>query len=243
MKSRVRLENLAIKKGIIQPHEKTTESLIELLLSNYLLNKRQLNIIARNWDIKKPNKLSSNELVNIFRNYLTVKKLEELGLNTLKKRHIQIKELDRIQKLNELSHDVLKKLGELQRIKNYNTLSKENLIYALLRSQNPNEDNYVNHITSNINTTELDNEIRAKINDIKQIVTRLGGILTNKKRKEITKELYETLKKINNTNTRLRKRQKENLLNNLLNNTTYYWSWWFTISKKNWHKECIQLYC
>ena len=29
MKSRVRLENLAIKKGIIEPHEKTTESLIE----------------------------------------------------------------------------------------------------------------------------------------------------------------------------------------------------------------------
>ena len=48
MKSRVRLENLAIKKGIIEPHEKTTESLIELLLSNYLLNRRQLNIIARN---------------------------------------------------------------------------------------------------------------------------------------------------------------------------------------------------
>ena len=76
MKSRVRLENLAIKKGIIQPHEKTTESLIKLLLSNYLLNKKQLNVIARNLDIKKPNKLSSKELVNIFRNYLIVKKLK-----------------------------------------------------------------------------------------------------------------------------------------------------------------------
>ena len=221
MKSRVRLQNLAIKKGIIEPHEKTTESLIELLLLNYLLNKRELNIIARNLDIKKLNKLSSNEVVNIFRNYVTVKKLEELGLNTLKKRHIQIKELDRIQKLNELSHDVLKKLGELQRIKNYNTLSKENLIYALLRSQNPNEDNYINYITSNINninTTELNNEIRYKINDIKQLVTRLGSTLTSKRRKEITKELYESLKKINNTNrnTRLRKRQKENLLKRLI---------------------------
>ena len=68
MKSTVRLENLAIKKGIIQPQEKTTESLIELLLLKYLLNKRQLNIIARNLDIKKPYKLSSNELVNIFKN-------------------------------------------------------------------------------------------------------------------------------------------------------------------------------
>ena len=101
---------------------------------------------------------------------------------------------------------MLKKLGELQRIKNYDTLATEDLMYALLRSQNPNEDNYVNHITSNINTTELDNEIRAKINDIKQIVTRLGDILTNKKRKEITKELHESLRKMNNTNqnTKLR---------------------------------------
>ena len=113
---------------------------------------------------------------------------------------------------------MLKKLGELQRIKNYDTLTKENLIYALLRSQNPNEDNYIKHITSNINTTELDNEIRYTINDIKQLVTRLGDILTNKKRKEITKELYESLKKINNTNrnTKLRKRQKENLLKRLI---------------------------
>ena len=87
---------------------------------------------------------------------------------------------------------MLKKLGEIQRIKNYDTLSKENLIYAPLKSQNPNEDNYINHITSDINTTELDNEIRAKINDTKQIVTRLGGILTNKNRKKITKELYES---------------------------------------------------
>ena len=78
---------------------------------------------------------------------------------------------------------MLKRLGKLQRIKIYNILSKEDLIYALLKSENPNEDNYINHITSNINATELDNEIRAKIKDIKQIVTRLGGILSNKKRK------------------------------------------------------------
>ena len=109
MKPRDLLENLAIKKGITEPHKKTTESLIRLLLSNHLLYRKELNIIAKNLNIKKLNKLSSNELINIFKNYLAIKKLEELGLNTLKRRHIQIKELDRIQKLNELSHDVLKK--------------------------------------------------------------------------------------------------------------------------------------
>ena len=80
MKPRVSLENLAIEKGITEPHEKTTESLIKLLLSKYLLYRKELTIIAKNLSIKKPNKLSSNVLVNI--NYLTVKKLEELGLNT-----------------------------------------------------------------------------------------------------------------------------------------------------------------
>ena len=45
--------------------------------------------------------------------------LEDLSLNNLVKRHIQVNELDQIQKLNELSHETLKKLEELQRIKNY----------------------------------------------------------------------------------------------------------------------------
>ena len=40
LKSRVRLENLASKKGIKHFHERTTESLIELLLSDYLLYRR-----------------------------------------------------------------------------------------------------------------------------------------------------------------------------------------------------------
>ena len=87
--------------------------------------------------------------------------------------------------MNDLSQDVLKKLAKLQQIKNYNTLSKENLMYALLRSQNPNEDNYIKHITNDINITELDNEIRAKINDIKVIGTRLDNVLTKARREVV----------------------------------------------------------
>ena len=56
------------------------------------------------------------------------------------------------------------------------------------------------------------------INTIRETLNRLGNILTNKERKKITKELYETLKKVNNTdkNRRLRKRQKERLLRKLI---------------------------
>ena len=70
MKARLRLENLARKKSISNRHEKSTESLIESLLRNDFLNKRELNIIARGLDIKKPSRISSNGLINIFRRFL-----------------------------------------------------------------------------------------------------------------------------------------------------------------------------
>ena len=146
LKSRVRLENLASKKGIMNAHEKTAESLVDILLSDYFLYRRELSIIARCLDIKSPKKLSTNELLYILRKYLVVKKLEDLNLNKLGKRHIQINDLDRIQKLIKLSYETLKELVEPQRIKSYNTLSKEDLIYVLLRSKISNEDNYISNI-------------------------------------------------------------------------------------------------
>ena len=47
MNSRVKLENLALKKRIKQPHEKITESLVELILKDDLLNRRELNTFAK----------------------------------------------------------------------------------------------------------------------------------------------------------------------------------------------------
>ena len=141
-----------------------------------------------------------------------------MNLNKLAKRHIQINELDRTQKLNELSHETIKKLRELQRIKNYNVFSKEDLIYLLLRSKNPNEGNYILNIINRVDTSDLDNEIRAMINYIRETVTRLGSIITYRERNKITKELNETMKNINNINrnTGLRKKQKEGFLKKLI---------------------------
>ena len=55
MKPRAKLEKLASKKAIKRSHEKTTKTLIELLLSKYPLGRKNLNIIASNFGIKKPN--------------------------------------------------------------------------------------------------------------------------------------------------------------------------------------------
>ena len=90
--------------------------------------------------------------------------------------------------------------------------------YALLRLKNPNEDKQIATLNLNRDTSTLDNEIKEQIDDIKQLVVRLGNLLANKERTKITKKIHDTLKKVNNTNrnTRLKKRQKENILIKLI---------------------------
>ena len=218
MNSRVKLENLALKKGIKQPHEKTTESLSELILKDDSLNRKELNIIAKNVKIKKCHKLSINSLLNLLRDFLIKKELNDLNLTKLSKRYISKNELDRVRKLNELLHRTLKEIGELQQVRNYDKLSKEDLIYSVSRSENPSEDKYIALVASTFDTSRLDNEIKEQINNIKQVVSPLGNLLTNKERTKIAKELHNILKKVNNKdrNTRLRNRQKQNILIKLI---------------------------
>ena len=83
MNSRVKLENLALKKGIKHSHEKTRESLSELILKDDSLNRKELNIIAKNLKIKKCHKLSINSLLNLLRDFLIEKELNDLSLNKL----------------------------------------------------------------------------------------------------------------------------------------------------------------
>ena len=218
MNSRVKLENLALKKGIKQPHEKTTESLSELILKDDSLNRKEINIIAKNLKIKKRHKLSINSLLNLLRDFLIKKELNDLNLNKILKRYISINDLDRVRKLNELLHRTLKEIGELQQVRNCDKLTKEDLIYSVLRSEIPNQDKYIALVASTFDTSRLDNEIKEKINNIKQVVSRLGNLLTNKERTKIAKELHNILKKVNNKdrNTRLRNRQKQNILIKLI---------------------------
>ena len=52
MGTRFHLENLAIRKGISDAHEKTTESLAYILLTEKSLSKKDLIAIARSTGIK-----------------------------------------------------------------------------------------------------------------------------------------------------------------------------------------------
>ena len=52
MNSRAKLDNLALKKGIKYPYEKTSEILAELLLSNESLNKKNWILLQEIWILK-----------------------------------------------------------------------------------------------------------------------------------------------------------------------------------------------
>ena len=106
-----------------------------------------------------------------------------------------------------MSIDNLQKIAILRRIKNYDNLSREDLIYTILRSEsNLVESNYMKYINNN-----TDDKIKAKINNIRIILSRLGNIVTKNNRNKIRKKLYEIEKKQG-----LTKSQKERIYNRLI---------------------------
>ena len=83
-----------------------------------------------------------------------------------------------------MSIDNLQKIAILRRIKNYDNLSREDLIYTILRSEsNLVESNYMKYINNN-----TDDKIKAKINNIRIILSRLGNIVTKNNRNKIRKK-------------------------------------------------------
>ena len=78
------------------------------------------------------------------------------------------------------SRDELEQIAKIRRIKNYEEMSKEELIISLLKSKQS--------IAELFNNNNLyDNEI----SDIRRILNRLRHILPRKYRKEIKDKLYE----------------------------------------------------
>ena len=63
------------------------------------------------------------------------------------------------------------------RLKNYDNLTKEDLIFSLIKSEsNPLERNYIN---------STNDELKSKINHIRLILSRLGNTITKNDRKKI----------------------------------------------------------
>ena len=67
-------------------------------------------------------------------------------------------------------------------------------------NNNTDDENNNNNNNTNDNTNDddtYDSKIRDKISDVRIILSRLGNTITNKDKKKIKKELYETEKKQN----------------------------------------------
>ena len=142
------------------------------------------------------------------KSYNIRRKFSRLGLKTIGKRqNLSNKDVNKVKQLNELTTHGLKTIGKVREIKNYSSMTREQLIYTLLRSKKaPQEDNYLTYLES---TTTSD--FKKRIKHVRVLTTKLGNILTNKPRKTITKELHKL------ETTRLTRTQRERATTYLIN--------------------------
>ena len=126
--------------------------------------------------------MSTDDLIKAICRHLHKKKQDTItkiltGLeltNLAKRQNISIHDVDEIRRLNNMSHNDLKKMARLRKIRNYGTLSTEDLIYTLLRSEKAhNENSYMKYIQNNVNE-----KIKGKINIIRIEPTKLSNIIT-----------------------------------------------------------------
>ena len=170
---------------------------------------KEYNLIAKNRGIKEPEKMSTKELLGTLSRYDTKRKVNsnrrkilKMGLEKIaKKQNISKNELCKAEKLLDKSIDELKEIVRLRRIRNYDNLTKEDLIFSLLKSEsNPAESNYTRYFNNSTN-----DEIKSKINDIKLVLSRLGNIVTKNDRQKIKKDLYKTEQKRNLSDNKKKK--------------------------------------
>ena len=116
------------------------------------------------------------------------KRLARFRLNKFASRqNISTADAKEILRLNKMQRTTLKRIAKLRNIKNFNGLTKENLIYTLLRSQKSlYENNYFNYIRN-----DTDDRIRAKVNNIRIELARLENIITEEDTDKFRKELYQ----------------------------------------------------
>ena len=193
--------------------------------SDTKITREELNTIAKNNEIREPHKISARELLNtLYRHDIKRKSYNiriKLCLNKLvKKQNITKNDLRKATELHNKLVDDLKKIARLRRIKNHGNLSKEDIIYTLLRSEkNYLEDNYMKYINN-----DTDDKIKAKINNIRLTLARLENIVPKKYKNIFRKDLYEIENK-----EKLTKAQRERIYNNLIKLAN-------TLDKKEEHK-------
>ena len=112
---------------------------------------------------------NTNLLQNILTQVKKRKRLFEKGLKKIAKmQNLSQNELNQIAEMRDQSRDELERIAKIRRIKNYEEMSKEELIISLLKSKQSIAKLFKNN---------LDDD---KISDIRRILNRLRDILPKK---------------------------------------------------------------
>ena len=128
---------------------------------------------------------NTNLLKNILAQVKKRMRLFEKGLKKIAKmQNLSQNELNQIAEMRDQSRDELERIAKIRRIKNYEEMSKEELIISLLKSKQSIAE-FVNN--------NLDD---GKISDVRTIFSRLRDIISNRYRKEIKEKFYEVELKI-----------------------------------------------
>ena len=118
----------------------------------------------------------------------------------------------RLKSYKSKSIDELREIARQRRFKTLDDLTKEDLIFRLLKSEShPVERSYMKYFNNSTSNDTYDDEIKSKINDIRLILSKLRNIVTKKYRKENKRELYEIEKKQNLSNN-----EKEKIYDHLV---------------------------
>ena len=130
--------------------------------------------------------MSTKKLLNTLNRYDSKRKSEKLS-------KIGLEKIAKIQnfaeELQNKSIDEFKAIARLRRIKNIDKLTKKPLIISLLKTESSDaERNYLKHFKNNTGDDTYDGKTRGKTSDIRMIFSRLGNTVTNKDRRNITKE-------------------------------------------------------
>ena len=98
----------------------------------------------------------------------------------------------RLKSYKSKSIDELREIARQRRFKTLDDLTKEDLIFRLLKSEShPVERSYMKYFNNSTSNDTYDDEIKSKINVIRLILSKLRNIVTKKYRKENKRELYE----------------------------------------------------
>ena len=172
-KSKNQLQNGLMQIGRIRVKKRKSTDLFQ--------TKKIQNIVRNTFQNKiKQIKKNANLLRNTLAHVKKRKRLFEKGLRKIAKmQNLSQNEFDQIAEMRSESRDQLERITKIRRIKNYEEMTKEELIISLLKSKQS--------IAELFNDNLYDN----KISDIRRIVNRLRDIMPRKYRKEIKDKLYK----------------------------------------------------